>query len=147
MDSNFNLATRTLLENAENAIQMMDEDVTQANTDWYSALVTYREQQKICNDHLLQIQPRPYQQSLTEQEHAPTLIHCTEVLHLVNNKGKVKPNLHIQIKPAGGWEVFHTPDTTGTPLTTPLEGPSAYQCFTQKRNQHLTISHKHSKHQ
>ena len=123
--SDYNLASGTLLENAENVIQTMDEDVTQANTDWYSALVTYCEQRQICNDNLLQIQPKPYQQTLPEQEHSPALIHCTEVLHLVNNRGQVKPNLQIQIKTAGGREVFHSPDTTGTPLTTPLKGPSS----------------------
>ena len=85
VDSDFNSATQTLLENAENVMQTMDENVTQANTDWYSALVTYREQRQICTNNLLQVQPKPYQQTLPEQEHSPALVHCTEALHLVNN--------------------------------------------------------------
>ena len=138
VDSDFNLASRTLLDNAEKVIHTMNENVTQANEDWYSALVTYREQRQICNNNLLQIQPRPYLQSLSEQEHAPALIHCTEVLHLVNNRGQVKPNLQIQIKTVGGREVFHTPDTTGTPLTTPLEGPSTFPLIPTGKEEPIT---------
>ena len=123
-DSEFNLATGTLIDNAEKVIQTMNVDISQANTDWYSALITYREQRQLDNTNLLQIHPRPYTQSLPEQEHAPALLRCTEARHLVNNKGQVKPNLQVQIKTTGGREVFHTPDTTGTPLATPQAMPS-----------------------
>ena len=123
-DCEYNLASRTLLENAEKVVPMLDENVTQAETEWYNALLTYKEQRQISPDNLVQIQPRPYQPALTVQDHAPALIHVTEVQHLVNNRGQVKPNLQIQIKTAGGREVFHTPDTTGTPLATPTEAPT-----------------------
>ena len=123
-DSEYNLASRTLLENAEKVIPMLDENVAQAETEWYNALIVYKDQRQINPDNLVQIQPRPYQPALTVQDHAPALVHCTEVQHLVNNRGQVKPNLQIQIRAAGGREVFHTPDTTGTPLATPTETPT-----------------------
>ena len=106
-NSDFNEPTNTLIENAEKAISTMNVDVQRATSDWFNALVQYRDQKAaISPPEESTIRPQPYRQALPDEKHQqkPRL---TVVEH-------GKPNLQIQIK-EGTREVFHTPDTTGTP--------------------------------
>ena len=106
-------AERNLRENADRAMALMNSDIQKASSDWFSALVQYRDQKAaITTPHLTMIWPQPYNQVLPSDKHqqqpSPALI----------DNGK--PNLQIHIG-TGGREVFHTPDTTGTPQPTITE--------------------------
>ena len=129
LEGDYNTPTNNLLHNADKALNMLDKDIQQARTEWINALTTYKnELSQVQVNALTQIQPQPYQQSLSDEAHIVTNeTSQTRIPLIVTKTGQAKPNLQVQLKRTGEREVHHTPDTTGTPVSAPTEGPSAPQ--------------------
>ena len=106
-DGPFTAMARYLLDNADKDINIMSTDIQKAKCDWFDALVTYCDSKEaFVNKGMAAVQPQPYRQALPDEQHIPV-----PRLTIIEPG---KPNLQIQIKP-GNREVFHAPDTTGTP--------------------------------
>ena len=119
-----NTAEQNLLDNANKAMNMMNSDIQKASSDWFSALVQYRDQKATSsNTDFTTIQPQQYNQALSVHDHFQPSIPA-----IIDNG---KPNLQIHLK-TGGREVFHTPDTTGTP-----QPAYAEEIFPITNTQHL----------
>ena len=112
-DSDFNDVIRNLINNADKALSLLNSDVQRANSEWFGTLAQYRDQKAaLTTPDCPIIQPQPYRQSLPDDQHTP------KQGPAMLDQGI--PNLKIQIT-SGQREVFHTPDTTGTPQPPAIE--------------------------
>ncbi len=103
----FTAVAKRVIDEADRAIDMMSTDIQKAKCNWFDALIAYRDtREAFLNRDIAAMQLPPYQQELPEDQNI-----TTPRLTIIEPN---RPNLQIQIKP-GGREVFHTPDTTGTP--------------------------------
>ena len=110
-----NKRTTHLIEEAERITELLLKDSLKAKSDWMTLLyryhvLRYRETDTFDTDNNPQTDISDHSSTIEPMQ--PTVI--------VDEKTrKEKPNFQIQITHHGDRAVSHTPDTTGTPATTP----------------------------
>jgi len=109
-----NKRTTHLIKEAERISDLLEADPMQAKLDWLALLYQY--QQMRATGETVQAIETP----MTELSHQHTDVGILQPTVILDEKtGREKPNLQIQITHHGDRAVSHTPDTTGTPATTP----------------------------
>jgi hypothetical protein len=110
-----NKRTTRLIEEAERITELFLKDSLKAKSDWMVLLYQYHLLRTTGSDtHVMDNNPA------TDLSNHPTDVGIIQPTVIVDEKtGKEKPNLQIQIIHQGNRAVTHTPDTTGTPTTTP----------------------------
>jgi hypothetical protein len=109
-----NKRTTLLIKEAERITDLLAVNTVQAKLDWIALLYQY--QQLRAPGETIPIMEEP----ITELPNQPTDVGIIQPTVIMDEKtGKEKPNLQIQITHHGDRAVSHTPDTTGTPATTP----------------------------
>jgi hypothetical protein len=109
-----NKRTTHLIKEAERIADLLAADPMQAKLDWLALLYQYQ-QLRATGETIPAME-----ELITELSNQPTDVGIIQPTVILDEKtGKEKPNLQIQITHHGDRAVSHTPDTTGTPATTP----------------------------